>query len=200
MSMETTASVKSMQKQKVTLDPKAIGKLAGTLVVISAVVALLLALVNHVTEPIITQMQEEKTAAAMRQVLEADDYQPVETSMVGVSAMYRAMSGDKQIGYVAEVTGNGFGGMISMVVGVDQTGAVTGVAITKASETPNIGSKVVGDQSVLDRFIGMSHASGEITVNSGVNVFDGVSGATVSSKGVTSGVNAALAAVAAMEG
>lgn len=200
MSVETTSSVKDMKKQPVRLDPKAITKLAGTLVVISAVVALLLALVNHVTEPIITQMQNEKTAAAMRQVLEADDYQPVETDAAGVTAMYRAVSGGKQVGYVAEVMSNGFGGMISMVVGVDQNGDVTGVAITKASETPNIGSRVVGDQDVLDRFIGMSHASGEITVNTGDNCFDGVSGATVSSKGVTSGVNAALAAVAAYNG
>ena len=197
MNTEMTSAVK---KQPVRLDPKAITKLAGTLIIISAVVALLLALVNHVTEPIITQMQEEKTAAAMRQVLSADDYQPVETSAEGVTAMYCAISGGKQIGYVAEVMSNGFGGLISMVVGVDQDGLVTGVAVTKASETPNIGSKVVGDQSVLDRFIGMSHAAGEITVNSGVNVFDGVSGATVSSRGVTSGVNAVLAAVAAQNG
>lgn len=46
----------------------------------------------------------------------------------------------------------------------------------------------------------MSHADGEITVNSGTNRFDGVSGATVSSKGVTAGVNTALAAVAEQKG
>ena len=41
----------------------------------------------------------------------------------------------------------------------------------------------------------MSHAAGDITVNAGTNRFDGVSGATVTSKGVAAGVNAALAAV-----
>ena len=82
-----------------------------------------------------------------------------------------------------------------MMVGVDLDGRVTGVSVVKQSETPNIGSKVVGDQTVLDRFIGMSHADGEITVNTGTNRFDGVTGATYSSKGVAAGVNAALAAV-----
>ena len=95
---------------------------------------------------------------------------------------------------------SGFGGMLSMVVGVDMDGAVTGVSVTDNSETANIGTKVVNDQSVLDRFIGMSHEGGEITVNSGSNRFDGVSGATVSSKGVTAGVNTALAAVAEQKG
>ena len=83
-----------------------------------------------------------------------------------------------------------------MMVGIDPAGQVTGVSIVSHSETPNIGTKVVADQSVLDRFIGMSHADGEITVNSGSNRFDGVSGATVSSRGVTAGVNTALDAVA----
>ena len=196
MSVETTASVKEKKTQPIKLDPKAITKLAGTLVTISAVVALLLALVNHMTEPVITQRQDEKTAAAMQQVLKADEYQPVDITAENVAALYRAMSGGKQVGYVAEAVGSGFGGMISMVVGVDMDGEVTGVSVTDASETPNIGSKVVGDQSVLDRFIGMSHAAGEITVNFGENRFDGVSGATVSSRGVAAGVNAVLSAVA----
>ena len=80
-----------------------------------------------------------------------------------------------------------------MMVGIDWEGRVTGVSVIKHSETPNIGTKVVADQSVLDRFVGMS---GEITVNSGTNRFDGVSGATVSSKGVAAGVNAAMEAAA----
>ena len=45
----------------------------------------------------------------------------------------------------------------------------------------------------------MSYGEGGITVNSGTNRFDGVSGATVSSRGVTAGVNAALAAVSALD-
>ena len=82
-----------------------------------------------------------------------------------------------------------------MMVGVSMDGRVTGVSVVSHSETPNIGSKVVDDQSVLDRFIGMSHEGGEITVNAGTNRFDGISGATYSSKGVAAGVNAALTAV-----
>ena len=48
---------------------------------------------------------------------------------------------------------------------------------------------------VLSQFVGKSAADGTLTV--GTNV-DAISGATVSSKGVTTGVNAALAVAAVM--
>ena len=198
MSKEHTAA--AQPKAKVELDPRFTARLTLTLLGICAVVALLLGVVNSVTKPIIEEFQAEKTAAAMSQVLPADEYQKVETEYPNVTAMNKAMSGGEQIGYVVEVTSSGFGGTLSMVVGVDMDGAVTGVSVTDNSETANIGTKVVNDQTVLDRFIGMSHADGEITVNSGTNRFDGVSGATVSSKGVTAGVNTALAAVAEQKG
>lgn len=198
MSNENTAAVQP--KAKVELDPRFTAKLTLTLLGICAVVALLLGVVNSVTKPIIDEIQAEKTAAAMSQVLPADEYQKVETAYPNVTALHKALSGGEQVGYVVEVTASGFGGTLSMVVGVDMDGAVTGVSVTDNSETANIGTKVVNDQSVLDRFIGMSHEGGEITVNSGSNRFDGVSGATVSSRGVTAGVNTALAAVAEQKG
>ena len=178
----------------VQIEPRYVIKLAGTLLGICVVVALLLGLVNSVTEPIISQMQKEKTDAAMRQVLSAESYEVMDFTAENVSAMYRAVSGGEQVGFVVEVTSNGFGGSMKLVIGVDMNGAVTGVSVTKHAETKNIGTKVADDPSVLDRFVGMS---GTITVNSGANRFDGVSGATVTSKAVTAAVNTALAAVAA---
>ena len=198
MSHENTAAVQP--KAKMELDPRFTAKLTLTLLGICAVVALLLGIVNQVTAPIIAEIQAEKTAAAMSQVLPAEEYQPVETDYPNVTAMNRALSGGETVGYVVEVTTSGFGGTMSMVVGVDVDGAVTGVSVTDNSETANIGTKVVDDQAVLDRFIGMSHGDGEITVNAGTNRFDGVSGATVSSRGVTAGVNTALAAAAEQKG
>jgi len=194
MSTETKIPEQTAVKQKVDLDPRFIGKLTVTLLGICAVVALLLGVVNSLTEPVIRKMQEEKTAAAMAQVLAADDYSEKAVSYENVTGMYEAVRGGEVVGYVVEVTTNGFGGAINMVVGVDVNGKVTGVSVIKDSETANLGTKVTRTQSVLDRFIGLG---GNITVNSGENRFDGVTGATVSSKAVAAGVNTALAAVAA---
>ena len=190
----------SQQKSSLSIDPKYIGRLVGTLTGICLVVALLLGVVNQVTKPKIDAIQKAKMEAAMAQVLPADEYiawEANESLPAHVMSLYLARSGGEGIGWVAETSTSGSQGIIEMMVGVDLEGKVTGVSVVKHSETPNIGTKVVADQSVLDRFIGMSHEGGEITVNSGSNRFDGISGATYSSKGVTAGVNAALAAIGA---
>ena len=192
---ERTPAPQPKALNQTAIDPMYIGRLAGTLLGICLVTALLLGAVNQVTKPRIDAAQKAKTEAAMAQVLPADAYERMDTDAPGVTALYRAVSGGAQAGFVAEISATGSQGSIDMVVGVDTAGAVTGVSVTKHSETKNIGTKVVSDQTVLDRFIGMSHAGGDITVNAGTNRFDGVSGATVTSKGVAAGVNAALAAV-----
>ena len=178
------------------LDPRYIGRITGVLLAICLITALLLGAVNAVTKPRIDAIQAEKIRAAMSQVLEADEYLPIQLQkdLRGVQSVSEARANGGTLGYVVQVTANGSQGAIQMMVGVDVDNRVTGVSVIKHSETPNIGTKVVADQSVLDRFIGMDHAQGEITVNSGNNRFDGISGATVSSKGVAGGVNTALAA------
>ena len=178
------------------VDPRYVGRITGILLAICLIVSLLLGVVNQITKPRIDAIQAEKIRAAMAQVLEADEYLPIQLQkdLKGIQSVSEARTNGGTLGYVVQVTASGSQGEIQMMVGVDVDNRVTGVSVIKHSETPNIGTKVVADQSVLDRFIGMDHAKGEITVNSGSNRFDGISGATVSSKGVAAGVNAALAA------
>ena len=205
---KTAAAPAKAAGLRVPLDGQYIGKLAGILLAITAVTALLLGAVNYVTAPVIAAATEEKRVAAMQQVLTAEEYTAVEAfpaegetyssaaCSATVTALSEAVQDGSPVGYVAEVATNGFGGAIDMVVGLTTDGTVTGVAVISHSETPNVGSKVVDDQSVLDRFAGLT---GEITVNSGDNRVDAVSGATTSSKAVTAGVNAAIAAVEARQ-
>ena len=200
--MSKNVSAVKEKAPPVYIEPRYVIKLAGTLLGICTVVALLLGLINSVTSPIISQLQKEKTDAAMRKVLFAENYEQLEYSAQNVSAMYRAVSGGEQVGYVVEVTGSGFGGAMKLVVGVDMTGAVTGVAVTKHSETSGVGTKVTDSQSVLERFIGMDGAitvvKNEADVNGNENCVVAVAGATVSSRAVTAAINTALEAVAAV--
>ena len=102
---------------------------------------------------------------------------------------------------MAKVAASGSQGTITMMVGIDANGAITGISVVSHSETSGIGTKVVGNEptasgvGVLDQFIGKSAADGTLTV--GTNV-DAITGATVSTRGVTTGVNTALAAIAAL--
>ena len=195
-------------KEKVDMDPKYIIKLTVTLFLTCVVVAGVLGWVNSITKDRIAEITWNKTVAAMQKVIEADEFSdPLELSDTMTSAasaqggtldaVYEARSGGQVVGYAVSVSASGSQGTISMMVGVDTEGAVTGVSIINNSETSGIGSKVMNNEQlsngtrVLDQFIGKSAADGTLTV--GTNV-DAITGATVSTKGVTTGVNTALAA------
>ena len=110
---------------------------------------------------------------------------------VSITAGY---SDNELIGYCIEVQSPGFGGAITMVVGIDLNGTVTGVAVTDHKETLGMGADAL-ESDYLNQFIGRS---GTLHL-SGVNQVDVVSGATATSKAVISGVNKALAVVANLE-
>ena len=181
-------------------------KVAGTLTVISLVVAALLGVVNMVTEDKIDAINAEKTNQALAAVApEGAEFTPVELSDAAVAAasaygtldsMYEMSTG----GYAMKIVASGSQGSIEMIVGVDANKALTGVSVVNHSETGGIGTKVVNNDPnsagtpVLDQFIGMSGA-GSLVVGKTVTP---ISGATVTSKGITAGCNAALAAVEAM--
>lgn len=181
-------------------------KVAGTLTVISLVVAALLGVVNMVTEDKIDAINAEKTNQALAAVApEGAEFTPVELSDAAVAAasaygtldsMYEMSTG----GYAMKIVASGSQGSIEMIVGVDGNKALTGVSVVNHSETGGIGTKVVNNDPntagtpVLDQFIGMSGA-GSLVVGKTVTP---ISGATVTSKGITAGCNAALAAVEAM--
>ena len=113
-----------------------------------------------------------------------------------VTEAYEVQVGGAPAGYALKIVSSGSQGNIEMMVGVDGEGTVTGVSIVKNSETSGIGSRVMENENgVLDQFIGKSAADGTLAVGTTV---DAISGATVSSRGVTTGVNAALAVAGVM--
>ena len=197
-------------KEKVDMDPKYIIKLTVTLFLTCLVVAAALGGVNAITADKIAAINWENTQKAMKEVVAdpdnteftelelTDDMTAAATAQGGtLAAVYQAQSGGQPVGYAINVEASGSQGTISMMVGIDMDGAVTGVSIVTNSETSGIGSKVMSNEPltngtrVLDQFIGKSAADGVLSVGSNV---DAITGATVSTKGVTTGVNAALAA------
>ena len=201
-----SAEVKT--KETVHMDPKYIIKLTVTLFVTCVIVAALLGLVDNVTRDKIAAINWENTVAAMKAVAvdpDAADFaeEPLENTEAMTAAAASAGAtldsvyvDNASAGYAIKVLSSGSQGIIEMMVGVDGEGAVTGVSIVDNSETSGIGSKVMDNENgVLDQFIGKSAADGTLAV--GTNV-DAITGATVSSKGVTTGVNAALAVAGAI--
>ena len=188
---------------------KFILKVAGTLTVISLVVAALLGFVNSITADKIAEIDAENTRIAMSTVApegsEFGDKIEVTDDMVAAAAtqsgkileLYPVTNGGAEAGYVMKISASGSQGSIVMMVGVDADKAITGISVVSHSETSGIGTKVVENkpnsagEPVLDQFIGKSGA-GTLVVGSNITA---ISGATVSTKGIATGANAALAVV-----
>lgn len=167
-------------------------RLGGILLIICACVAAALAGVNAITEDRIAAIQLEKTQAAIAQVLEGDAEKmdlPEDVDLGIVRGAYVS-----EYGYAVEVAPNGFGGEILMMVGVDMDGKVTGISVISQTETAGLGAEAATDsakgEAFRDQFVGLT--SGEILVDKDGGKLDSITGATITSRAVAEGVQAAV--------
>jgi len=176
-------------------------KLTVILFLICAIVAGVLGLINEVTWRRIDQIQTEKTARAYAAVLESEDYEdlgvePSTINKVSINSIARASNG---AGYVVEVTFSGAQGSVTMVVGVDNDYRCTGVSITEHSETSGLGANAASPAEVgvnfRSQFVG---ADDSVALKKAGGEIDALAGATITSRGVTNGVAAAIQAVKAL--
>ena len=168
-------------------------RLALTLLLITAVVAVALAAVNSVTAPKIAQLNAQKTQDAIEAVLPGGGEEVAFTDSTGlVSTVYQGSAG-----YAVKVTPTGFNGGVEMMVGIDPSGNVLGISIISQSETAGLGAVSAASTSAGEAFRGQfAGMSGSVSVTKDGGAVDGITGATITSRAVCTGVNAALNAVA----
>ena len=180
-----------MKKENVVLY---VVRLAVTLLVIAGVMAAALAGVNSITAPIIEDLTYEKTQKAVSAVLPGGGDAVEFPAMDLVSKVYQGENG-----YAVEVTPSGFDNTITMMVGVDNTGAVTGISIIDHSETAGLGAVAAATTAAGEAFRGQFQGlTGSVSVTKDGGQVDAITSATITSRAVCAGVNAALAVVANM--
>jgi len=166
-------------------------RLTVTLLLICALVAGVLAGVNAITKDKIAAIQAQKTLDAIAEVLPGVEGLEQMTLSGDTGIVKSAYVSDE--GYAVEVAPIGFDGEVTLMVGITSGGEVTGISVISHTETPGLGAVAAAKnqrgEAFRNQFIG---AAGELAV--GENV-DAISGATITSKAVTEGVNAALAFV-----
>ena len=172
-------------------------RLAGTLLLICAVTAGLLAGVNAITEPIIEELNAKATQEAIMAVLpggfdtEITDY--ADESGI-VSRIYKGANG-----YAVEVGPSGFDNTITMMVGIDNEGKVLGISVVSHTETAGLGAVAAAGTpagiAFRDQFIG---TTGEVFVTKDGGQMDAITGATITSRAICVGVSAAQKCVAGL--
>jgi electron transport complex protein RnfG len=174
-------------------------RLGGILCAFTLIVALLLASVNALTADTIKQNEIDALNTALNKVFpDADQFPEVtisetDTTEKGIVNAYTAMDASgKVLGMAVKVAPSGFGGAINMIIGVDADGKVVRAEILSLSETPGLGTKAK-EPKFIDQYIGKS---GKLKVIKSGTPSNGeilaITGATISSQAVTTGVNDAV--------
>lgn len=116
------------------------------------------------------------------------------SNAVIVDGVAELVLGDDINGYVITVTSKeGYGGDIQFTVGFDMNGKVTGISMLSISETAGLGMKAK-EKDFLDGYVGKSggnFAVNKDNVTGATNEIDAISGATITTRAVTKGVNVA---------
>lgn len=161
------------------------------LTVIVAVVVFMLAVVNELTYSIIQANAAAAGEAARTELFasagsfEKQSVTLTEEEAKSIGEIYKVFGNDSVIGYCINVSCKGFGGDISLIVGVNSDGSVKGIKLLSHSETPGIGAVAVQETgTLLPQFVNATLSS--------VDNVTAVSGATISSTAVKTGVRAAL--------
>lgn len=163
-------------------------KSAAAVLAVIVGTALMVGLVARVTGGIIAVRQNRQQQLMLETVMPKAQV-VTETPYVAEDALsiLAGYSENELVGYCVEVEVQGFGGVITMVVGVDMNGEVTGVTVTDHSEHAVIGGQVI-HEDYLGRYVGLS---GTVR-DEGRNSVDTISGATDTCRAITAGVNKAL--------
>ncbi len=175
---------------------KDILKLGVTLFAICAVAALVLGVTNNITAPVIEERNIQASNEARKTVLsEADEFKELDGMNSDiVLEVYEGIKDGQVIGYTIKTSSKGYGGAIELMVGISKDGKITGVEIGNHSETPGLGSKAT-EPMFKNQYVDKDVSNSLLVVKGSANndnEISAISGATITSNGVTSGVNAAM--------
>ena len=191
-------------------------RLALTLLAITAIMAAALALVNRLTADRIAEVSQEKKEQAIRQVMRVPSMELSEVPFTDDTGLVKKVYRTEEYyygceypadgnfdgydffarDYVVEVEVMGFNGPITMMISLDQGQAVWGLSIVSHTETAGLGAVAAADSDAGKAFRSQfAYLSDAVAVTKDGGEVDAITGATVTSRAICKGVNAALACV-----
>lgn len=173
-------------------------KLGAILLIVTAIAGCLLGWAYSITKEPIAQQAIKANNEAMREILPmADQFNKIESAIPDGSIVKEVNEGKKGndvVGYAIKVTPKGYGGMIEMMVGISTDGKVSGIKILSHSETPGLGANAPSKEfsgqykdKAIDPLLEVVKGNA-----SKPNQIQAITGATITSKAVTKGVNEAI--------
>ncbi len=174
-------------------------KNALILMLITLVAGVLLGFTYEITkEPIAYQKELAKKKALSAVMESASDFEAIENKDESgvIKEVFKATKGEELLGYAFLVSATGgYGGNVEVMVGFNTAeGTISGIDVLKHAETPGLGAK--SDEPVFKGEFAGEKLMKLTVVKSTPSETDGeisaISGATITSKCVTGGVNACI--------
>ena len=142
-----------------------------------------------ITKEPIEKAVAEKTNRAIAQVLPAFS----EAEYHADGNYYVATDDNAQVvGYAIESTTVGFGGNLTLMVGITPDGVVYNTSVLSQSETPGLGAKCNTDQKFMEQWKGFDPASKILSVKKDGGDVDAITASTITSRAYTQAVANAL--------
>lgn len=163
-----------------------------------------LAIANAFTAPVIETVRARDIALSLSQVLPASSFDNdilTDTIQVaGPGGRPLKVHLARQQGHVAfvvfQMTGKGYAGPIDLMMGVDASGRISGVRVTRHSETPGLGDKIEAQRHPwIHAFVGKTlddPTAERWAVRKDGGDFDQFAGATVTPRAVVAAVRQGL--------
>lgn len=171
-------------------------KLGFKLLLVTAVAGLILGGAFLVTKDPIAKQVAKTNSEAMKEVLpKADSFEIMDGKSKGnVTEVNEGKKSSDVSGYAIKVLTKGYGGQIEMMVGVSKEGEVKGIKILSHSETPGLGANAP-QPKFSGQFKGKpTDKKLEVVKTAPANKSEvqAITGATITSRAVTKGVNEAV--------
>lgn len=172
-------------------------KNALILFVVTVIAGVLLGFTYEMTvEPIKVQNELQKTAA-FKSIFTEGEFIPLESDLTEdalITSIYKVINNNSVDGYIFQVdTKEGYGGLVKLVIGLKSDGSIKAIDVIKHGETPGLGAKIDEDP-FKNQFVDRLSSSLSVVKQTSTSddEIEAISGATISSKAVVVGVNAAL--------
>jgi electron transport complex protein RnfG len=155
---------------------------AGKLALICALSALILGVVNSITEPAIAIRKTAELKAALSSLLEEGTpgaREDLSDSSVILSRYPVEATGD----WILELNGKGYGGDMKILASYRKDGSIMDVVLMDNSETPGLGKKAEKSE-YMDKFRGSGGSTPVPVSKDALESPDAVSGATITFVGI----------------
>ena len=152
------------------------------LTIICTAAALLLTFAHEVTKDSIAEQKEIRFSKTVEQLFGECEIKMLDDNFGYDEIKNIAVTTDRRT--AVEIVADGYSkGGIDVLIGFDESGAVSGIEFVSLGETPGLGSNVRDQEWFRRQFIGATDDSYS---------FDAISGATFSSKGMKHAVDTAV--------